>query len=44
MRDDKDMAFVSVWEYTGDDKEAKLNKEPLKYEEVEVKQRNYKTA
>ena len=44
MRDDKDMAFVSVWEHTGDDKAAKLHKEPLKYEVVEVKQRNYKTA
>jgi hypothetical protein len=28
----------------GDDKPAKLHKEPLKYENIEVKQRNYKTA
>ena len=44
LRDDKNMAFVSVWEYTGEDKAAKLHKEPLEYEVVEVKQRNYKTA
>ena len=44
MRDDENMSFVSVWENTGEDKAAKLHKEPLKYEVVEVKQRNYKTA
>ena len=44
MRDDVNMSFVSVWENTGEDKTAKLHKEPLKYEVVEVKQRNYKTA
>ncbi|MCB2206899.1 MAG: fumarate reductase/succinate dehydrogenase flavoprotein subunit [Bacteroidetes bacterium] len=44
MRDDKNFMFVSAWEYQGDDKEPKLNKEPLVYENIEVKQRNYKTA
>ncbi len=44
MRDDKNFMYVSAWEYTGDDKEPKLNKEPLVYENIEVKQRNYKTA
>jgi succinate dehydrogenase / fumarate reductase flavoprotein subunit len=44
MRDDKNFTFVSAWEYQGDDKEPKLNKEPLVYENIEVKQRNYKTA
>jgi len=44
MRDDKNFTFVSAWEYQGDNKESKLNKEPLVYENIEVKQRNYKTA
>jgi succinate dehydrogenase / fumarate reductase flavoprotein subunit len=44
MRDDKNFMYVSAWEYMGDDKEPKLNKEPLVYENIEVKQRNYKTA
>jgi succinate dehydrogenase / fumarate reductase flavoprotein subunit len=44
MRDDKKMNFVSVWEYKGGEKEPDLHKEPLVFEEVEVKQRNYKTA
>lgn len=42
MRDDKDFNFVGVWEYTGDNKEPKLHKEPLVFEYTEVKQRNYK--
>jgi succinate dehydrogenase / fumarate reductase flavoprotein subunit len=44
LRDDKNMAFVSVWEYKGEDNPSKLHKEPLEYEVIEVKQRNYKTA
>lgn len=44
LRNDKDFMYVAAWEYTGDDKEPKLNKEMLKYEETVVKQRNYKTA
>ncbi len=44
MRNDKDFMYVAAWEYKGDDKEPKLNKEELKYEEIEVKTRNYKTA
>jgi len=44
MRDDKNFTFVSAWEYTGEDKEPKLHKEPLAYENIEVKQRNYKSA
>jgi succinate dehydrogenase / fumarate reductase flavoprotein subunit len=42
MRNDQDFMYVAAWEYQGDDKEAKLNKEPLEYEAIEVKQRNYK--
>jgi succinate dehydrogenase / fumarate reductase flavoprotein subunit len=34
--------YVAAWEYNGDDKEPVLNKEPLEYEAIEVKQRNYK--
>lgn len=41
--DDKFM-YVSAWEYKGDDVEPELHKEPLHYEEIEVKTRNYKTA
>ncbi len=43
-RNDKDFMYVAAWEYKGDDKEPVLNKEPLNYEEIEVKTRNYKTA
>ena len=44
LRNDKDFMYVAAWEYAGDDKEPVLNKEPLVYENIEVKQRNYKTA
>ncbi|NQU33776.1 MAG: fumarate reductase/succinate dehydrogenase flavoprotein subunit [Bacteroidetes bacterium] len=44
LRDDKNFMFVSAWEYTGTDEEPILHKEPLVYENIEVKQRNYKTA
>jgi len=44
LRDDEHYMYVAAWEYLGDDKEAKLHKEPLIYENIEVKQRNYKTA
>jgi succinate dehydrogenase / fumarate reductase flavoprotein subunit len=41
-RDDANYSYVAAWEYTGDDKEPVLNTEPLKYEFIEVKQRDYK--
>jgi len=44
MRRDDEYMYVAAWEYKGDDKEPELNKEPLHYEEIEVKTRNYKTA
>ncbi|MDG1135628.1 MAG: fumarate reductase/succinate dehydrogenase flavoprotein subunit [Bacteroidales bacterium] len=44
MRDDENFMFVSAWEYKGVDEEPVLHKEPLSYENIEVKQRNYKTA
>jgi succinate dehydrogenase / fumarate reductase flavoprotein subunit len=43
-RNDTDYMFVSVWEFKGVDEEPILHKEPLTYEETEVKTRNYKTA
>jgi len=42
LRDDENFTFVSAWEYQGDDKEPILHKEPLIFENIEVKQRNYK--
>lgn len=42
LRNDDKYMYVAAWEYTGDDKEPVLNKEPLEYEAIEVKQRNYK--
>ena len=42
LRNDADFMYVAAWEYTGDGKEPVLNKEPLEYEAIEVKQRNYK--
>jgi len=44
LRQDKDYMYVSVWKYKGNDQEPELIKEPLAYEEIEVKTRNYKTA
>jgi len=44
QRDDKNYMYAAAWEFAGDDKEPILNKEPLVYENIEVKQRNYKTA
>lgn len=42
-RDDKNCFYVSCWEYQDeDDKEPVMWKEPLKYEAIEVKTRNYK--
>ncbi len=44
MRNDEEYMYVSAWEYKGEDQEPVLHKEPLVYENIEVKQRNYKTA
>ena len=41
-RDDENFCFVSAWEYTGTGKKAKLHKEELKFENVELTQRSYK--
>ena len=42
MRDDENFTFVSAWGYNGDPSKAKLQKEQLDYEEIEVKTRSYK--
>jgi succinate dehydrogenase / fumarate reductase flavoprotein subunit len=41
-RDDENFAFVSAWEWTGDPSEAKLHKENLEFNDIELKQRSYK--
>jgi succinate dehydrogenase / fumarate reductase flavoprotein subunit len=38
----KEFQFVSAWEYKGEPKDAVLHKEPLVYENIEVKERSYK--
>ena len=41
-RDDKNFAFVSAWEYNGNPSDARLHKEELEFENIEVKVRSYK--
>ena len=42
LRDDKNFTFVSAWEYKGEPSKAKLHKEDLAYENIELKTRSYK--
>jgi succinate dehydrogenase / fumarate reductase flavoprotein subunit len=42
LRDDEKFNYVAAWEYKGFDQTPELNKEPLIFESIEVKQRNYK--
>jgi succinate dehydrogenase / fumarate reductase flavoprotein subunit len=42
LRNDKEYTYVSAWEYVGEGKSPVLHKEALNFEEIEVKQRNYK--
>jgi succinate dehydrogenase / fumarate reductase flavoprotein subunit len=42
LRNDEEYMYVAAWEYAGEGKDPLLNKEPLEYEAIEVKQRNYK--
>ncbi|MGB1318007.1 MAG: FAD-binding protein, partial [Flavobacteriales bacterium] len=42
LRNDKDYAYVSAWEYTGEPSEAILHKEELEFNDIELKQRSYK--
>ena len=41
-RDDQNFAYVAAWQYNGENAEPTLHKEELKFEVVEMKQRNYK--
>jgi succinate dehydrogenase / fumarate reductase flavoprotein subunit len=41
LRNDEDFKYVAAWEYKGEG-DFVLHKEPLVYEEIEVKQRIYK--
>jgi len=41
-RDDENFKYVGAWEYKGPGQEPELTKEPLDYEFIQVKTRNYK--
>lgn len=41
-RIDKEYSYVAAWEYMGDDNPHTLHKEPLVFENVELKERSYK--
>ena len=42
LRDDDNFAYVSAWEFAGENHRPILHKEPLVYDYVEMKQRSYK--
>ena len=42
LRQDDKFMYAACWEYMGENEDPRLNKEPLIYEETEVKTRNYK--
>jgi succinate dehydrogenase / fumarate reductase flavoprotein subunit len=42
LRDDENFRFVSAWEYKGEPSDAKLHKEQLEFENIELKTRSYK--
>ena len=42
LRNDDEFAYVSAWEFGGDNGKPVLHREPLVYEYVEMKQRSYK--
>ncbi|MGB5982683.1 MAG: fumarate reductase/succinate dehydrogenase flavoprotein subunit [Nonlabens sp.] len=42
LRDDENFAFVSAWEYNENPRDARLHKEELVFENVELKTRSYK--
>ena len=42
LRNDDEFAYVAAWQTNGDPKDAILLKEPLVYENIELKQRSYK--
>ena len=42
VRNDEEFAFVSAWEFKGENEVPELHKEDLKFENIELKQRSYK--
>ncbi len=42
LRDDDNFAYVSAWEYKGDNQPEQLHKEELNFENVKLSQRSYK--
>jgi succinate dehydrogenase / fumarate reductase flavoprotein subunit len=42
LRDDEHFSFVSAWEFTGENSQEILHKEPLEFEYVHLAQRSYK--
>ena len=42
LRNDNDYMYVAAWEYQGHNQDETLHKEPLVYQDIEIKQRNYK--
>jgi succinate dehydrogenase / fumarate reductase flavoprotein subunit len=42
QRIDREYSYVAAWEYQGEDRQHTLHKEPLVFENVEIKERSYK--
>ncbi len=42
LRNDRDFAYVAAWEFTGPDREPGLHREPLSFEHIQLKQRDYR--
>jgi succinate dehydrogenase / fumarate reductase flavoprotein subunit len=42
LRKDDEFAYVSAWQFTGDNQQEVLHKEPLIFENVKLTQRSYK--
>jgi succinate dehydrogenase / fumarate reductase flavoprotein subunit len=42
LRNDAEFTYVAAWEHTGADKEPRLHKESLHFENVQLSQRSYK--
>jgi succinate dehydrogenase / fumarate reductase, flavoprotein subunit len=42
LRDDQNFAYAAAWEWTGSPSEAKVHKEELTFNDIELKQRSYK--
>lgn len=42
QRDDENYAYVAAWQYTGEESQLLLNREPLNFEYVKLTQRSYK--